>query len=102
MSCIFRLIFGVYFLFMIFLIIGNWKGYITYGYGLGDLFYLILAVIALLITSVLAFHVFIKRRRLMLFLMFLIFSIVIFFGLNATIYRGSEYKWNGQIFRVIK
>ncbi len=78
--------------------LGTFYKHISFGLGLGDMFgYLILylgTLIHLILTLVSR-----KKgslRHNFLTLAFLIFTILIV--LNATIWRGHEYRWNGSIF----
>ena len=78
--------------------LGTFYKHISLGLGLGDMFgYLVLylgTLIHLILTLVSR-----KKgslRHTLLTPIFLIFTILIV--LNATIWRGNEYRWNGQIF----
>ncbi|MDR2204751.1 MAG: hypothetical protein LBE36_01130 [Flavobacteriaceae bacterium] len=71
---------------------------ITFGHGMGDIFdYFILCagtIIHLILTLVARKKG--KSWHMTLTMLFLIFIILI--SLNATIWRGNEYPWNGSIF----
>ncbi|GAB5556351.1 MAG: hypothetical protein SchgKO_05640 [Schleiferiaceae bacterium] len=73
-------------------------GNITFGHGLGDVFYhLILYLVTgihLILTLVLQ-----GRGKLRYALMTIGFAFFgIYMGLEATLYRGPEYPWNGSLF----
>ncbi|QCD61601.1 hypothetical protein [Tenacibaculum maritimum] len=78
--------------------LGTFYKHISFGLGLGDIFgYLVLylgTLVHLILTLVSR-----KKGRIrhtVLTLIFLTFTTLIV--LNATIWRGNEYKWNGQLF----
>ena len=78
--------------------LGTFYKHISFGKGLGDMFgYLVLytaTITHLILTLIL------KKRGVILHIIltmtFLLITILI--SLNATIWRGSEYSWNGSIF----
>jgi hypothetical protein len=78
--------------------LGTFYKHISFGLGLGDMFgYLVLYVgtLAHLLLTMLSRNKGTTRHTL-LTLTFLTFAFVI--GLNATIWRGNEYPWNGSVF----
>jgi hypothetical protein len=73
------------------------SGKVTFGHGLGDLFYLILLTILLIFFGYL-FYLNIKwRKKIQVVISLLLIIIVILFTLKMTIWRGIEYPWNGNI-----
>lgn len=71
-------------------------GKLTFGHGIGDIVYLILLVLLLLV-----FGYFIYRNeklnRPIILIVFMLVSVLLI-GLKITIWRGSEYPWNGELF----
>jgi hypothetical protein len=73
------------------------SGKVTFGHGLGDLFYLILLTILQIFFGYL-FYLNIKwRKKIQVVISLLLIIIVILFTLKMTIWRGIEYPWNGNI-----
>ena len=73
------------------------KGRLTFGVGLGDLFYLVLIIIS---DIFIIGYYFIRHKKpkwekyiIIIFTLFLFFML-----LNLTIWRGLEYPWNGKFF----
>jgi hypothetical protein len=78
--------------------LGTFYKHISFGLGLGDMFgYLVLYLGTLthLILTLISRKKGSQRHSILTFI-FLTFTILIV--LNATIWRGNEYKWNGQLF----
>ena len=77
-------------------------GELTFGYGLGDLFYLMFSGIALLIVTVAYFATkrldFNKKKLLGGLITIGLLLTVYIFGRLVTVDRGSEYRWDGHIF----
>jgi hypothetical protein len=72
---------------------------ITFGYGLGDLFYFVFLSIILLVQILLNFTFSAFKRANRNLIVGFVFSLIYsFFIHQLTIGRGSEYPWNGQIF----
>jgi hypothetical protein len=92
------LFYNIWFLLVIFL---NLKGDITFGHGLGDLYYLLMLVV-LTILSLIFYLKDIKKNtsNTYLFCLFVILLIVVIvsFSLKLTLLRGPEYPWNGNFF----
>jgi len=86
-----------WFLLVIFL---NLKGNITFGYGLGDFYYLLFLTF-LTVLSLFFYLRIIKRvlynKTVYLFIVYLI-VIIVFFSLKLTLLRGAEFSWNGSFF----
>lgn len=85
-------------LLIIISLLGTFYKHISFGLGLGDIFgYLILYIGTLthLILTIVSRKKG-KTRHIILALIFLAFTVLI--SLNATIWRGPEYSWNGSIF----
>jgi len=78
--------------------LGTFYEHISFGLGLGDIFGYFVLYIGTIIHSVLTL-IFKKKGaiiHIVLAITFFIFTILI--ALNATIWRGNEYRWNGSIF----
>lgn len=87
----------ILFLQTLILTIGLFLRHIAFGWGLGDIFWYILIIIAL-VTHLILTLIF-KNKLNRLRTLTVIFSIfTVFICLRATIWRGSEYSWNGDIF----
>jgi len=98
MKQISRITFLIYLLWMLFVIFLNLRGDITFGHGLGDLYYLI-ALIFLTVLSI-VFYIRITKRNYTnayLFVVYLLL-IIISFCIKLTLLRGAEYPWNGKFF----
>jgi hypothetical protein len=87
----------LYLIWTISILILIFGGKVTFGQGVGDLFYLILLTI-LQISFGYLFYLNIKGRiNFPLVISLLLIIIVILFTLKMTIWRGIEYPWNGDI-----
>lgn len=74
----------------------NINGKITFGHGLGDLFYLTFLVV---ISTVLSFLFLSEKFLGARFVVFVVMLLVLLFIiLKLTLYRGPEYSWNGRLF----
>jgi len=89
--------YSVYCAWVLFTILGP----ISYGHGLGDLFYHAAALIAFIVITIL----FILARKIKsaddVFYIFMFLAIVltvVCFSLEFTIWRGPEYRWDGNVF----
>lgn len=82
--------------FSIFILI--FSGKVTFGQGLGDLFYLVLLTIMQIFFGYLFYLNFKGRINFPLVISLLLIIILILFTLKMTIWRGIEYPWNGNIF----
>jgi len=71
---------------------------ITYGVGLGDLFYILMSLIALIIFMVLINLKKVRSNRKSITVVTTFMYLTIFFFIYSfTIGRGAEYKWNGEL-----
>ena len=77
---------------VIIIFLNLWGG-LTYGYGLGDTYYVGRFVILVLVIG--GGHIVIKKDLITIILLFLL---LVYNLLLMTIYRGSEYPWNGEVF----
>jgi hypothetical protein len=77
---------------VIIIFLNLWGG-LTYGYGLGDTYYIGRFVILVLVIG--GGHIVIKKDLITIILLFLL---LVYNLLLMTIYRGSEYPWNGEVF----
>jgi len=81
------------------IIVGNWIDIIRFGYGLGDLIYLIFCIIALLIFGLISFMNFFRKVKInKLFLVLLSLIFLLFLLLKLTYFRGSASPWDGHFF----
>lgn len=80
---------------MLFLI---FRGKVTFGQGIGDLFYLLLLVIFEISYLVIIYKNFKTKISPLLIYSIVAITIIILFTLKMTFYRGIEYPWNGKIF----
>ncbi|RAJ05427.1 hypothetical protein LX64_02585 [Chitinophaga skermanii] len=74
-------------------------GLITFGQGIGDLFYIALVII-LYIFFAIAKNIILRKTQSLIFrYVFLILMVLstIYFLLRVSILRGVEYPWNGHI-----
>ncbi len=81
----------------------SWIGKITYGYGLGDLFYVFpssaLTLVHLIVILALIYRKREKAEKGLALLVGIIFLLIaVWFTYEFTIGRGVEYKWNGKVF----
>lgn len=102
MTKFFKIILLVTIIFFALVLLFMLSSQLTFGWGLGDLFYLYIQTVWVLIL-IIAFVVMIKKRAILnnisagLFSFILLFSI--FVSVKAfTVDRGSLYPWNGRIF----
>jgi len=72
------------------------KGKLVYGYGLGDLFYLILYIAATIIVTFITSFIY-KNKKSIWIPNLLLFTLCIFNLLQVTILRGPALPWNGRI-----
>jgi hypothetical protein len=71
---------------------------ITYGVGLGDLFYVLMSLIALIIFIVLINLKKIKsNQKSITVITTILYLTILFFIYSFTLGRGTEYKWNGEL-----
>jgi hypothetical protein len=94
---IFKFTYIAFLIFSVLIIAGELIGHITFGYGLGDLFYLGMLILAIIFFSILRFFLG-KMEGFEILFSILMIAVIIFFTLKFTILRGVEYSWNGEIF----
>jgi hypothetical protein len=71
---------------------------ITYGVGLGDLFYVLMSLITLIIFIVLINLKKIKsNQKSTTVITTILYLTILFFIYSFTLGRGTEYKWNGEL-----
>jgi hypothetical protein len=75
-------------------LLGTFYKHISFGWGLAD-FLVYIIMYLLFITHLLLT---IKLTKQYVFLVFVFIITIIFFCLKATLWRGLEYGWNGEIF----
>jgi tetratricopeptide (TPR) repeat protein len=102
LNIITKILFGLTTIFLIAVIALTFIGDLTFGYGLGDLFYLMFTGFALLIVTVTYFatkRIDFNKKKLTGGLISIGLVLVMFvFVRLVTVDRGSEYKWDGHIF----
>lgn len=74
---------------------------ITFGYGLGDLYFLIMVILFFLVFTALRIIIAKNKQHFFLNSIFitLMLATIVYFSLKLTVYRGPEYKWNGDLFK---
>ncbi len=77
--------------------LGIFYRHISFGWGLGDLFWYGFIIISLLTHFILTLA-FKKKLNRIRTLTIIFLTITIFVCLKATVWRGDEYRWNGKIF----
>jgi len=98
MKRILNLCIVLYLLWTFSILILIFSGKVTFGQGLGDLFYLVLLIIMQIFFGYL-FYLNIKGKiNFPLVISLLLIIILILFTLKMTIWRGIEYPWNGNVF----
>ena len=89
-------------IFFLLVLLLTLSSYITFGYGLGDFFYVIIVSIWVLLITIVYFKTKKKDFNKDKFLALLIISVLvlsIFYTVfKFTVGRGSEYMWNGHVF----
>ena len=102
MNILTKILFGLTTIFLIAVIALTFFGELTFGYGLGDLFYLMFSGVALLIVTVIYFATkrldFNKKKLFGGLISIGLLLTVYIFGRLVTVDRGSEYKWDGYVF----
>lgn len=100
MKYILNVIFFCYLVWTICIIVLNLNANITFGRGLGDIFYLIELIVISIILAVAFFKVkkHTENKFAVMLLCIIMVLTIIFFLLKLTIWRGAEYIWNGNIF----
>ncbi|WP_338791284.1 hypothetical protein [Bernardetia sp. MNP-M8] len=69
-------------------------GKMTFGYGLGDLFYIGLVAVSLIMNT---FYLLIYKKRLNIIALINL-CLFLYYILNLTVMRGVENPWNGSLF----
>lgn len=85
---------------LIVIILGILKGFITFGFGLGDLYYLGSLILILILNIYLLFTKKKGEQRSDVFknsYIIFLFLLMFFLLLRLTYFRGSEYPWNGHL-----
>ncbi|BDD08263.1 hypothetical protein FUAX_06950 [Fulvitalea axinellae] len=80
--------------------LGTFYKHISFGMGLGDLLGYAFMYIVILTHTLSTLYGVEKRKGNLWFwaLASMFFMIAVIFILNATLLRGSEYRWNGRLF----
>lgn len=96
-----KIIFYSYILFILIVMLLNLNANITFGKGLGDIYYLIILFVLSVGYSIFYFKSFNKKNEKqkgkILFCSVLLATILLVI-LKLTILRGAEYTWNGKLF----
>lgn len=78
--------------------LGTFYKHIAFGWGLGDILWYGMMYLFILIQALIVWRNY-KKNPELLWMPTLIFgALLIWFCLEATIWRDTEYPWNGQIF----
>lgn len=74
-------------------------GVVTFGHGLGDIFFLLALIVWLLITIIywVKRRILPSRKAVAVVVLMAVLTIVLS-TLKMTVFRGPEYPWNGQLF----
>lgn len=92
-------LFAAWFTFVAFMTFGRQQ--ITFGYGLGDVFYLFLILLFFVVASILRYIMSRKRGRYVIaqiVLSLAIVAFIVYMTLAMTLNRGIEYPWQGNWF----
>lgn len=91
--------YGLYTLLSIGIVSGSFLGYVTFGYGLGDWLHIITTTILWIVISIIIIVNWKQRvHKNQMILTIGMIACIVFLLLKITILRGTEYKWNGDIF----
>lgn len=88
----------LYLIWTISILILIFCGKAVFGQGLGDLFYLILIIILQIVFGYVFYLNYTEKINFPILMIILLILIPILFTLKMTIWRGSEYPWNGIFF----
>jgi hypothetical protein len=88
----------LYLIWTISILVLIFSGKVTFGQGLGDLFYLVLLVILQIFFGYIFYLNIKERMNFPLIISLLLIILLTLFTLKMTIWRGIEYPWNGNIF----
>lgn len=94
----------LWFILNILIAIGNWTGKIRFGLGMGDLIYMGIIGLAIIIVAIYYYRDLrvsdnneaLSKSNLLIMIFCLIF--LIFIILKMTYWRGLESRWDGRIF----
>jgi len=90
---------GIILLFQIIICgLGTFYKHIPFGAGLGDMVWYLLMYGLLILHIILTITSWKKHYNHFLILTIIFLITTIFICLQATIFRGGEYPWNGEIF----
>ncbi|PUZ24222.1 hypothetical protein GA0116948_107198 [Chitinophaga costaii] len=94
MNRFFSVLFWVFIFYILLIIVSNLVGLVTFGRGLGDIYFLIWIIVSVILSICLKFFV----NKFDAFVVVVGMLLSIFITLEISIWRGIEYKWNGHIF----
>lgn len=101
MKKISRIIFFIYLLWVLLVVFLNFRGDITFGHGLGDLYYLIILIFFTALSVFFYLRIarggYSSKQTIYLFAIYLLI-VIVFYCLKLTFLRGAEYPWNGKLF----
>lgn len=87
--------------FLVFLcLLGTFFKQVSFGLGLGDFIGYLVLYITTLAYLILTLILRKKRTKILFPISIIFFFLTIMICLKATIWRGSEYRWNGQLFYI--
>lgn len=79
----------------ILLILGVVFGKLSFGVGIGDVFYVVVGLLVVSLLGILFFSFPRKRKWILLFM----FACLLYYVLVLTVLRGAEFPWDGSLFR---
>lgn len=88
-----KIILRIELIIVLILLVLNINGYLVYGHGLADIFYIGRFITYMFIIGII--HILTKKDWITIVL---IFILLIYTVLQMTIYRGGENAWDGNIF----
>lgn len=89
-------------IYFIIIVLGMYYPGITFGHGLGDLAYLFLMLAWIIALSIILKLIRLKspvNKAVKAVIITALVASVLYITAFFTVYRGSEYPWNGHVFR---
>lgn len=100
MRIIAQIVLIAFVIFVILTVILLFYGKISFGHGLGDLYYLVFFVLWSIVIISIYIYILKKNNFTLLPLLYgFIITIIIITIVKLTIFRGPEFHWNGNILR---
>jgi hypothetical protein len=100
MNKVFDICFLIYIVWTLTVFVLDFKGYIAFGHGMGDIFDLIIIFLVAIFLSIIYIKGIRKLKKTLWGLIFMgvLLVDVIVVILMHTIFRGPEFPWNGTLF----